>query len=131
MARKSASTKLFVSSTHSFWAQFQHSTTFIAKVTQLIHNFNYLISAQLSQLSQLSQKLKVWRKKFIIQSFSDHKNTPYRLYPGSLRPSEPELACRPNYAQLRPIRVENQKQSRSKSSNYLSINIFWKNGYSK
>ena len=64
MAAKSSSTKSFISSNYTFWVLSQHSATFLAKDTK------YPISTQLTQLSQLSQKVKDCQKKRPLQSHS-------------------------------------------------------------
>ena len=54
----------------------------------------------INQLSQLSQKLKVGRKKCSGKSCSARKNTSSGLYPVILRHSGNDLEFLPNYAQL-------------------------------
>ena len=86
-------TELLSSSKHSFLALSQPATTFLAKVGNL---------ANYHPIMQLSQKLKVWRKKFDPQSFSAHRNTSFRRYPSSLWPSYQKLEICSIIDQLSP-----------------------------
>ena len=69
----------------------QFYTTILLKIKNLP---NY---RPINQLSQLSQKLKVGRKKFIGKSCSARKNTSSGLYPATLRLSRNDLEFLPNY----------------------------------
>ena len=92
MRGKLSSTKLFIFSIHTFWCQSQLCTTFLAKAINLLF-------IQLVSNNQLSQKLKFWRKKFPLQSYSAHQNSPYSFigFILALRPSDQQLVFWPNY----------------------------------